>query len=157
QRAQAQGLIAPSRRAELQRFVQEQLTQLNLGGVEVLAGGRSPLAQARPEELAAAPSWPADNVAGLWGGRGTPPTIHLGKGDVVRAAVPIRGADASIAGAVAVDYLVPRNVSQKARDISRAYQEYRQLNGIKQPLRNGYTLTLALITLVVIFSAMWFG
>jgi two-component system nitrogen regulation sensor histidine kinase NtrY len=52
---------------------------------------------------------------------------------------------------------VPRNVSKKARDISRSYEEYRQLSGMKQPIKNGYVLSLALITLVVTFSATWFG
>ena len=58
---------------------------------------------------------------------------------------------------MALDYVVPRNVSERARDIARSYQEYRQLASMKQPIKNGYILTLALITLVVIFSATWFG
>jgi len=155
--AQAQGLVAASRRTELQRFAQEQLAQLNLGGVEILAADGTRLAHTRREQLAVPPAEPAESVAELWAGHETTRTMRIGHGDLVHAAVPIRGADGTITGAVAVDYMVPRNVSQKARDISRAYQEYRQLNGIKQPIRNGYTLTLALVTLVVIFSAMWFG
>src|SRR5204863_7980610 len=77
--------------------------------------------------------------------------------DLVRAGVPLRDENGGTAGGVTVDYVVPRSVSQQARTIARSYGEYRQLAGMKQPIKNGYVLTLALITLVVVFSATWFG
>jgi two-component system nitrogen regulation sensor histidine kinase NtrY len=165
--AAEQGLWAGDRNAELQRFVQQKLAELNLAGLEVFAADLAPSAtstglasRARadtkelPQRL---PAEPADALAELAHGQEIARTQPLGKGDVVRAGVPIRAADGTLLGAVAVDYVVPRNVSQKARDIARSYEEYRQLVGMKQPIKNGYILTLALITLVVIFSATWFG
>jgi two-component system nitrogen regulation sensor histidine kinase NtrY len=95
--------------------------------------------------------------AELLNGRDIARTYSFGRGDIVRAGVPVHAKDGAIIGAVTVDYLVPRNVSKKARDISRSYEEYRQLSSMKQPIKNGYILSLALITLVVIFSATWFG
>lgn len=155
---QERGLWAADRRAELQQFVQEKSAELNLAGLEVIAADRGSLARADSKEFGQRPpAEPVDVRTQLLDGDEITWTHPFGKGDIVRAGVPVRAADGALIGAVAVDYLVPRNVSQRARDISRSYQEYRQLLGMKQPIKSGYILTLALITLVVIFSATWFG
>jgi two-component system, NtrC family, nitrogen regulation sensor histidine kinase NtrY len=153
-------LWSADRRPELQRFVQQKLAELNLAGLEMFVPGPSALSslgRADATGLQRLPAEPADALADLARGQEIARTQPLGKSDIVRAGVPVRSADGTLIGAVVVDYLVPRNVSQKARDIARSYQEYRQLVGMKQPIKNGYILTLALITLVVIFSATWFG
>jgi len=152
------GLLAPDRAGDLRQFVQQKLQDLNLAGLEVFASDRTSLARASTAEMGRRPP-PAgsDILAELFNGQDIARTYSFGKGDIVRTGVPVRAADGTLIGAVAVDYVVPRNVSKKARDISRAYEEYRQLSGMKQPIKNGYILTLVLITLVVIFSAMWFG
>jgi two-component system nitrogen regulation sensor histidine kinase NtrY len=153
-----QSLWPQNRRPELQRFVQQKLKELNLAGLEVFAADHKSVARASSTDMGQwSPTAPADIVAELFSGQDVARTYSFGKGDIVRTGVPVRGADGTVLGAVAVDYLIPRNVSKKARDISRSYEEYRQLSGMKQPIKNGYILTLALITLVVIFSATWFG
>jgi two-component system nitrogen regulation sensor histidine kinase NtrY len=153
-----QSLWPQNRRPELQRFVQQKLKELNLAGLEVFAADHKSVARASSTDMAQwSPTAPADIVAELFSGQDVARTYSVGKGDIVRTGVPVRGADGTVLGAVAVDYLIPRNVSKKARDISRSYEEYRQLSSMKQPIKNGYILTLALITLVVIFSATWFG
>ena len=156
--AQQRGLWAPNRRAELRRFVEEKCAEMGLAGLEVFAPPRVSLARANSPELGQQPLVePAPVLDELLQGQEVARTQAYGKGDVVRAGVPVRGQDGSVVGAVVVDYLVARNVSRKARDIARSYQEYRRLAGMKRPIHNGYALTLALITLVVIFSATWFG
>ena len=152
------GLWVSSRRKELQKFIDSKRDEMDLAGLEVYALDRTSLARANSPELAhGAPAGPPDLLTDLLGGQEIARTQPFGKGDIVRAGVPVRDATSAVVGAVAVDYIVPRNVSERARDISRSYREYRQLVGMKQPIKNGYILTLALITLVVIFSATWFG
>ncbi len=152
------GLWAVHRRNDLQRFVEAKVKELGLAGIEVVAADRTSVARADSEELApGAPGEPPDILTTLLGGEQVARTQPFGKGDLVRAGAPVRRADGTLIGAVVVDYVVPRNVSHRARDISRSYREYRQLVGMKQPIKNGYILTLALITLVIIFSATWFG
>jgi len=152
------GLWAPNRRKELQQFVDAKRKEMDLAGLEVYAPDRSSLARANSAALApGAPGEPQDILGELLKGEEIARTRPFGKGDIVRAGAPARDANGTVVGAVAVDYLVPRNVTAHARDISRSYREYRQLVSMKQPIKNGYILTLALITLVVIFSATWFG
>jgi len=156
--AESKGLLAPNRRDALQRFVDTKRSELNLAGLEVFTADRKSMARSDgPDVGLGAPAESPDIVAELLSGGEIATTIPFGRSDIVRTGAPVRAADGTLLGAVTVDYLVPRNVSQTARNLSRAYHEYRQLAGMKQPIKNGYILTMALITLVVIFSATWFG
>ena len=83
--------------------------------------------------------------------------MPTGKVDVIRAGAPIRGASGVPVGGVVVDYVVPRDLARTAREMSRAYEEYMQVSRLKQPLKNQYVLTLALVAMVVVFSATWVG
>ena len=80
----------------------------------------------------------------------------MGRGDVIRAAVPITG-PSGVAGAVVVEYFVPESVATRSADIARSFQEYRQLKILKQPITSNYIVTLVLVTLLVIFCATWMG
>jgi two-component system nitrogen regulation sensor histidine kinase NtrY len=153
----AQGLWTAKRRVELQRFIDNKLNELALGGVEVFGANRTSLARSHTPDVSALPAQPLDAVADLVGGNEMTRTQRFGRGDLVRAGVPVRGDDGVLLGGVVVDYIVPRNVSEETRAIARSYKEYRQLSGIKQPIKNVYVLSLSLITLVVVFSATWFG
>ncbi|MEJ2191084.1 MAG: hypothetical protein P8Y39_01870, partial [Nitrospirota bacterium] len=41
--------------------------------------------------------------------------------------------------------------------ISRGLQEYRQLKMLKQPIKISHMITLSIVTLLIIFSSVWFG
>lgn len=153
------GLMAPGQRAALQRFVEERHREYGVAGVQVFGPGGETLARAASGELrGAAEVQPPDLLSELFEGEGAAATIPHGRRDIVRVGAPVRapGSEAVI-GAVAVDYLVPRRVSETARDLARAYHEYRTLASMKQPIKNVYILTLALVTLTVVFLATWFG
>jgi two-component system nitrogen regulation sensor histidine kinase NtrY len=149
------GLWRPGRSEELRRFVAAQREALNLDVVEAIFAERTERAS-RIEE-SGEPIQPSDRRSMLAEGREFTRTQPLKRGDLVRGGVPIRNQDGAIVGAVVTGYVVPRGVSKAARRTVRSYREYRQLSFLKGPLRNGYTLTFFLITLVVLFSATWFG
>ena len=76
---------------------------------------------------------------------------------LIRGGVPVYSRDRKILGVVVVDYFVPKSITKRALQISRSYEEYKHLPILKQQLKRTYILTLFLITLVIIFSATWFG
>jgi len=80
----------------------------------------------------------------------------IGEGDVIRGAAPIFG-ERGVIGAVVVDSFVPSAIAHRGAEIARSFQEYRQLAILKQPITTNYTITLSLVTLLVIFSAIWVG
>jgi two-component system nitrogen regulation sensor histidine kinase NtrY len=62
-----------------------------------------------------------------------------------------------IIGVVVVGYYVPQNLVAKMEDISQAFVDYRHSKILKKPLTTNYIIIFLLITLVIIFSATWFG
>jgi len=93
------------------------------------------------------------------GGKEFSRVSSVGKADLVRGIVPIlsRTDSRAVVGVVAVGYYVPNSLAGKVSLLSGAYDKYRQLKLLKSPIRGGYILTLFLITLVIIFLAVWFG
>jgi len=80
----------------------------------------------------------------------------VGAADVIRAAVPVlRGG--KVVGVVVVTSYVPRSVVKRREEIDRSFTEYLRLKIQRGPIRTAYTITLVLVTLVVLFAAIWVG
>jgi two-component system nitrogen regulation sensor histidine kinase NtrY len=62
-----------------------------------------------------------------------------------------------VVGALVVGSYVPQRLETRLRGISQAFQEYKQLKLLRQPLKGIYILLFLLMTLVIVFSATWFG
>ena len=81
---------------------------------------------------------------------------YTGQTEIVRGGVPIVVDDA-VVGAVVVEYAVPPHITGQSSQVSGAFREYRQLRILKQPIKNNYLITMFLVTLVAVFSAIWLG
>jgi two-component system, NtrC family, nitrogen regulation sensor histidine kinase NtrY len=85
-------------------------------------------------------------------------TVHeLDNGDMIQAIVPIRSSERAILGALVVGSYVTQRLESRLRGINQSFQEYKQLRLLKQPLKGIYILLFLLMTLVIVFSATWFG
>ena len=62
-----------------------------------------------------------------------------------------------LAGVVVAGAQVPVAIGRQGLQVVEALGEYRQLRILKQPIKNNYVITMFLVTLVVIFSAIWVG
>ena len=90
---------------------------------------------------------------------------ELPSGDLIEAIVPIRmplaGAtaigDRPLAGVVVVGIHVNERLEAKIRGISQAFQGYKQLRLLKNPIKGIYILLFLLLTLIIVFSFAWFG
>src|SRR5437667_54441 len=60
-------------------------------------------------------------------------------------------------GVVVVDSYVPFSVVVRRDESERAFNEYLRLKIQRRPIQTNYTITLAVVTIVVLFSATWFG
>src|SRR5258705_12668804 len=52
---------------------------------------------------------------------------------------------------------VPQRLEARLRNISQAFQEYKQLRLLKNPIKGIYILLFLLLTLIIVFSFAWFG
>ncbi|OPY84312.1 MAG: Sensor protein kinase WalK [Syntrophus sp. PtaU1.Bin208] len=80
-------------------------------------------------------------------------------GEFISGLVPIysNAHPSEVIGAVVVSYFVPREIVDKISIVSKASEQYGQLHLMQNPIKISYMITLAIITLLIIFSATWFG
>lgn len=152
-------LFEPKKSDGLKRLVEDKQREYNLGTVEVYKPDGTVLVRAFNDQVPTGVtiSPQADFLSSALRGLEVTRTQPLGEGDVLRGATPVYGDGGRIIGVVVVDHFVPRSISKKAQQISRSYEEHRDLAIFKDPVKKTYTLTLLLVTLVVIFTATWFG
>ncbi|WP_306533760.1 PAS domain-containing sensor histidine kinase [Geobacter sp.] len=145
----------------LRELVRKKQQEYNLGIVEVYSSQNEELVRSSNPSVPLGeftnPS-SEDIKAGL-NGKELTRVNTVGKADLIRGIMPIYStyrAD-EVVGVVVVNYFVPYSLVEKMREITSSYEEFRQLKILKNPIRSGYILTLFLITMVIVFLAVWFG
>src|SRR3990172_5239048 len=159
QRITQEGLFDSQRVGELKEFIQAKQREYNLGTVEVFSPDRQLLVVAFNDQVPTGVTIKPDSdfLNRALRGLEVTQTQAFGEGDIIRGGGPVYSSDRKILGTVVVDYYVPKSISKRALQISRSYEEHKHLTILKKPVKNSYILTLLLITLVIIFSATWFG
>ena len=159
QRMTQEGLFESRRMADLKEFIQAKQREYSLGTVEVFAPDRQLLVVAFNDQVPTGVTIKpeSDFLNRALRGLEVTRTQAFGEGDIIRGGVPVYSGDRKILGVVVVDYYVPKSITNRALQISRSYEQYKHLTALKRPVKNSYILTLLLITLVIIFSATWFG
>ncbi len=81
------------------------------------------------------------------------------EGDLIRAITPVvrPGTPAEILGVVAVTVWIPESLVTKAAEIGTGVKEYQQLRMLKNPIKGIYLMLFLMVTLVIIFGAIWVG
>ncbi|HEY3158656.1 MAG TPA: ATP-binding protein [Vicinamibacterales bacterium] len=81
-----------------------------------------------------------------------------GGGDLIRSAVPIRSAaDAPIHGVVIASEYLKSEFTSRARRMTGAYEDYQQLQVLKQPLAGVYLSFFLMLTLMILIGSTWMG
>jgi two-component system, NtrC family, nitrogen regulation sensor histidine kinase NtrY len=85
--------------------------------------------------------------------------VTLGEGEVIAGVVPLFAADSEteVIGVVMASHFLPKSLATKMRDIAKAYVAYNQLKTMKRPIKFSYMMALLMVTLLILFSATWFG
>ena len=84
---------------------------------------------------------------------------EISTGDLIQGMVPVvaPGDPPRVVGAAVVAIHVPQRLEAQVRAIAQAFQEYKQLKLLRQPIKGIYILLFLLMTLVIVFSVTWFG
>ena len=154
-----EGFMAPGQRPVLSTYLNGQQERLGLAAITVYNRAGQPVIHAKDPTLASVLTRSVNREQlrqGLAGQEVT--TVHeLDNGDMIQAIVPIRSSERTILGALVVGSYVTQRLESRLRGISQSFQEYKQLRLLKQPLKGIYILLFLLMTLVIVFSATWFG
>lgn len=148
---------------ELEKFIKQKQEEYNLGVIEVFSSTLEELVKAMnprvPEKSFI--SSESELVQKGLEGKETTKTQELtaGSGVLIRGVVPIYSTWKSddVVGALVVNYYVPKSLAAEIMSISLAFQEYKQQELQKNPIKWAFLMILAIVTLLIIFSATWFG
>lgn len=154
-------LVNQNRINSLRWHLKAKVVEYNLGVIEVYSPQMKVLARAKHPDLAKGSfALPESSLLkeGL-AGKESSVIQSVGRGDLIRGVSPVRSTwkEEDIVGAVVVTYYIPYTMVSTMSEISKAYNEYKQLKLVKYPVKVSYLMTLLMVTLIIIFIATWFG
>jgi two-component system nitrogen regulation sensor histidine kinase NtrY len=143
------------------RLATEKVREYGLDGLQLFSRQRVELGQWRePKTPEAAMLSPASSLLRqALAGEAFTTVQSLGEVDLVRALAPILrpAPPRDVIGVVAVTTRVPEAMASKASAIERGVKEYQQLRMLKNPIKGIYLMLFLMVTLVIIFGAIWVG
>jgi two-component system nitrogen regulation sensor histidine kinase NtrY len=160
-RVAAEGLLDASE-PYLNRVAKESLHELELATVQIFDRKGSERVRVMggepPEDDDVFPAGSGAVRAAL-GGQEQSLITPTWRGGFVRGIVPIivTAEKSQVVGAAAVGYPLPSNMAQKASDIATGITEYKQMKMLKNPIKGIYIMLFLMVTLVIIFAAVWVG
>lgn len=85
--------------------------------------------------------------------------VTFGEGEVIAGVVPLfaDGSEGEVIGVVLASHFLPKSLATKMREIAKAYVAYNQQKTMKRPIKFSYMMALLMVTLLILFSATWFG
>jgi two-component system, NtrC family, nitrogen regulation sensor histidine kinase NtrY len=105
------------------------------------------------------PPLPKDLLESGFSGKEVSRILSVGEGEVIAGIAPIFNPSegGEVVGVVAASLFIPKSLTAKMNEISQAFVEYRQLKILKKPIKSSYKMALLMVTLLILFSATWFG
>jgi two-component system nitrogen regulation sensor histidine kinase NtrY len=142
----------------LARLLERKRREYNLAWMGILSPQGSVLVEAKdpslPYTLEGPPKESAKEM--LKGKEMSKSSPYMVGGEIIWGGSPLYE-DKRVIGGVVAGYYVPQNLVAKMDDISQAFVDYRHSKILQKPLTTNYIIILLLVTLVIIFSATWFG
>ncbi|MBW8866784.1 MAG: HAMP domain-containing protein [Acidobacteria bacterium] len=80
-----------------------------------------------------------------------------GSGDLLHAAAIIRAKDNKPTGVVVVTAYLTGDMAARSRRMAKAFEDYNQLRVLKRPLTGVYLSFFLMVTLLILFGAIWMG
>ena len=155
-------LLAPVQRDLLAAAMARKRAEHNLTGVEIFSAKMDTLAKSMapdvPSVVLALPS--GQLVLQIVQHNQELTSVQEAEsGRLVRAGVPIPSnmRQGAVDGVVVVDEYVSESLLSKLDGIAAQYAEYRQIKQMRAPIKAGAYLFVAVITVLILFGATWFG
>jgi two-component system nitrogen regulation sensor histidine kinase NtrY len=162
QKINVSALNQKSSRDKLKKLLTEKLDELQLGGIQLFSTDLRRHLSVRSEK---APNRLLVNSLKSYvielalNGENVIRHKRLPTGEALRVVKALKAGTAKkpILGLLVLSQHIPSDLAQKMREVVHKYREYQQLELFKDPLKVSYLITFLLITLIVIFSAIWGG
>ncbi len=158
---QQRDLLRGGHEGGLKEFIYQKQKEYNLGVVEVFSPEQKELVTSLNPNIPVGSftSPDSDFVREGLEGKTLSRIQSVEEGDIIRGIVPVYSPqdDHRVEGVVVVNYYVPQSLVGKMTEIQQAYNDYREGEILKAPLKASYIIFLLMIALLIIFSATWVG
>ena len=143
-------------------FLENQLTRQNLDGITLLSDQRQIIASTASDNLnkISLPEIPAELFNQTTSGETNRSTIQkIPTGEIIRTLTPVYpDMHSDVFPHILITSLyIPQNQLKRMAVISKGIEGYRQLVLLKNPLKTSLLVMLLIVTLLIIFSSIWFG
>jgi two-component system nitrogen regulation sensor histidine kinase NtrY len=155
-------LVAAEKSDVLKKLMERKRIEYNLGIIEIVSKDLKRVASVTDAEIPDNPI-PEPNREILeesFKGKEVSKTRILGSGELITGVVPIFASPSGkgeVIGAVVSSFYVPKSLGTKMVEISKAFRDYKHLKILRKPIKTWYLMALLMVTLLIIFSATWFG
>jgi len=144
----------------LKKELEAKRKEYNLSTLGIFVGGRGETVRVEDPSLKGIFfSPPKDLLEAGFSGKEVSRILPVGEGEVITGIAPIFNSSEKkeVIGVVAASHFIPKSLTTKMREISQAFVDYKQLKILKKPIKTSYMMALLMVTLLIIFSATWFG
>ena len=147
---------------EIHSRLENKLNLRNLDGLALLSDQRQIVANVESKNLnyLSLPEIPADLFRLVLSGDTTQTAIQpLPTGEIVRSLTPVFFSQepGAIPYILISAVFIPKDKLERMTVISKGIEGYRQLMLLKNPLKTSLLVMLLIVTLLIIFSSIWFG
>ncbi len=156
--AAANDMLTQENRERLRTFVDSQRRARNLGLVKIFSPKMEELASSFGDQIKenSLEHLKADLFEEALSGKPVSTIQTIGYGDVVWALYPIAGG-AGVESLVMTANFVPKSLLSKMLNIGNFLEGYKKNKLLKEPIVASYLITLAIIALLLVFTATWLG
>ncbi len=84
---------------------------------------------------------------------------RLKKNELIKSigTVPFGAEQKDVKAFIVLTFIIPSQLYKNMDSISRGFEEYQQIKLLKKPIKTTYYITISIVSLVVVFCAVWFG
>ena len=146
----------------IESLLQNQLTLRNLDGLTFLSDQRQIVADVQSDNInyLSLPEIPAELFRLVLSGETNRTSIQpVPTGEIIRSLTPVYFEEGpeSIPYILVTTIYISQDQLQRMTIISKGIEGYRQLMLLKNPLKTSLLVMLLIVTLLIIFSSIWFG
>jgi two-component system nitrogen regulation sensor histidine kinase NtrY len=143
-------------------LLQNQLTLRKLDGLTLLSGQRQTITGAESDNInyLSLPEIPSELLhRAHTGEKGTTSIQPVPTGEIIRSLTPVYYQEHPDTGPhlLVTTIFISQEKLRRMTTISKGIEGYRQLMLLKNPLKTSLLVMLLIVTLLIIFSAIWFG
>ena len=145
---------------KLRIYLEKKMAETGVSSIEIFSVARQRVAYAIASHVTQnmVPEISTEQIVDAFKGNTSSFVQTFENGDVTRGVSPVFSADRkTVLGVIVVSYYVSRSLIAKMKEISTAFESYKQLKILKTPLKASYFTTLLIVTLVIVFFAIGIG